>query len=83
MQLSSFGPGRGFVAHKYRVPGCKSRFSVWFDSNGRAVDAERKDSLGRCFPVPAHSPAWRYIRHRSLAGLVSEMDAQAARTKSA
>lgn len=72
MQIAFFDCGRrGFVAHKYRVPGLASRFSVWFNIDGFAVSAERIDACGRAYPVPEDSPAWQYIARHKIAGLDS------------
>jgi len=70
MRIQVFNHGEsGFVAHGYRVPGLASDFSVWFNRDGFAIDAERIDARRRAYPVPASSPAWRYIEARQLAGL--------------
>lgn len=70
MQIKFFNEGfGGFVAHRYTVPGCASRFSVWFNRDGFAIDAERFDARGRSYPVKADSPAWRYIERHKVAGI--------------
>lgn len=68
MQIHYFQPGAGYVAHKYRVPGLASKFSVWFNEDGIAIDAERIDRLNRAHPVYEDSPAWRYIARHRIAG---------------
>lgn len=73
MQISFFSSG-GFVAHKYRVPGLRSKFSVWFNRDGQAIEAERIDSRNRAFPVNRTSPAWQYIERHRLAGLSTEAE---------
>lgn len=79
MRIAYFDQGRrGFVVHRYRVPGLKSHFSVWFSADGYAVDAERIDARGRTFPVTVTSPAWCYIERYQLAGLESASAIQAA-----
>ncbi len=80
MQISTFSTG-GFVAHKYRIPGIKSKFSVWFDRDGFALEAERIDRAGRSFPIPEGSPAWRHIARHKLAGLEGETEIAAYRAK--
>ena len=80
MQIRHFSTG-GFVAHKYRVPGLRSKFSVWFNRDGFAVEAERIDARGRSFPVPKISPAWRYIERHKIAGLDSEPAIATARNR--
>jgi hypothetical protein len=70
MQIKFFDQGRrGFVAHRYFIPGNKSKYSVWFNCHGYAVDAERIDAKGRSFNVRADSKAWQYIERHKLAGL--------------
>jgi len=70
MQIQFFANGhRGFVAHRYFIPGNKSKYSVWFNRDGHAIDAERIDVKGRSFNVRANSRAWRYIERHKLAGL--------------
>lgn len=69
MQLSYFDHGRkGYVAHKYRIDGIRSKFSVWFNQDGFAIDAQRIDSRGRAYPVKTDSPIWRDISRHKLAG---------------
>ncbi len=80
MQIATFSTG-GFVAHKYRIPGIKSKFSVWFNRDGFAHDAERIDRLNRSMPVPENSPAWDYISRHKLAGLEGETEIAAYRAK--
>lgn len=70
MNIAYFSTG-GFVAHKYRVDGLKSKFSVWFNADGFAIDAERIDARGRSFPVDKSSAVWRYMERHKLAGLDS------------
>jgi hypothetical protein len=70
MQIAYFETG-GFVAHKYRIPWIKSKFSVWFNRDGFAIDACRIDARNRCFPVNRNSPAWQYIERNKIAGLDS------------
>jgi hypothetical protein len=70
MNIAYFSTG-GFVAHKYRIGGLKSKFSVWFNIDGFAIDAERIDARGRSFPVDKNSAVWRYIERHKLAGLDS------------
>ena len=67
MQIAYFSNG-GFVAHKYRVDGRKSKFSVWFNIDGFAIDAERIDAHGRVFPVNKNSIVWREIERHKIAG---------------
>lgn len=70
MQISLFNGGHGgFVAHKYRVPGLASRFSVWFNRDGFAIDAQRIDARGRAYSVPRDGATWRYIERHKIAGL--------------
>ena len=70
MKIAYLNAG-GFVAHSYRVDGLKSKFSVWFNFDGFAIDAERIDARGRSFPVDKNSAVWRYIERHKLAGLDS------------
>lgn len=80
MQIAYFSNG-GFVAHKYRVDGRKSKFSVWFNVDGFAIDAVRIDARGRVFPVSKGSSVWREIERHKIAGLgcASEIAAQSRR----
>lgn len=79
MHIAYYDQGRrGFVAHRYRVPGIKSHFSVYFTAEGHAFDAERIDSMGRSHPVRNTSPAWQYISRRKLAGLETANAIQAS-----
>ena len=71
MQIAYFSNG-GFVAHKYRIDGLKSKFSVWFNLDGFAVDAQRIDSRGRGYNVPENSPAWRHIERYKISGHENE-----------
>lgn len=61
MQVKFFNTGNvgaiqkasaGFVIHQ--VDGA----SVWFNSEGQILDAERRDSMGRCRQVPRNSERW-------------------------
>lgn len=81
MQIAFFSNG-GFVAHRYRIEGLKSKFSVWYNRDGFAIDAERIDSLGRSYPVKAGSKAWEYISRHKIAGLDGESQIAVARTQS-
>jgi len=75
MQIQFFDNGyRGFVAHKYYIPGNKSKYSVWFNRDGYAVNAERIDAMGRSFNVRANSKAWQYIERYQIAGLDGEAE---------
>ena len=78
MNIAYFSTG-GFVAHNYRVDGIKSKFSVWFNVDGFAIDAERIDARGRSFPVDKNSAAWRDIARHKLAGLDSASAIEKAR----
>jgi len=79
MQIAFFNQGRGgFVAHNYRITGLKSKFSVWFNRDGKAIDAERIDAGRRVYPVPVHSPAWRHIERYRLAGLSNALEIEKA-----
>ena len=76
MQIQFFDNGyRGFVAHKYYIPGNKSKYSVWFNRDGYAIDAERIDAKGRSFNVRENSKAWRYIERHKIAGLDDAVEA--------
>jgi len=77
MQIQFFGPGLGFVAHKYRLAGFKSRFSVWFNRDGFPIDAERRDCLNRSFPITARQ--MEKIQKYKIAGLDSESAINKAR----
>lgn len=47
IQVSYFQTG-GFVVHKAKLAeSAANRFSVWFDANGKATEAERFDRLNR------------------------------------
>ncbi len=63
MHVIPFSNG-GYVAHKINVEGLSSRFSAWFDEDGRLLDVERFDRLHRSFPVNPDSPAWKSIAGR-------------------
>ena len=63
MQLAKFEDG-SIVAHKVRLDGMASRFSVWADRFGNIRDAERIDSRGRSYPVPRGSTAWGRLESR-------------------
>lgn len=70
MQIAYFEQGRkGFVAHKYRIDGVKSKFSLWFNRDGFPIDAERIDSRGRSYAVNRNSDMWRHIEKYKIAGL--------------
>ena len=79
MRICHFGDGRGFVAHKYRVPGSNCHFSVWFNRDGYATDAERFDTFNRSFPATAKQ--WEYIRRHKIAGLSNETEINQHRNK--
>lgn len=59
----------GFVVHGYIMPHISTmtvRWSVWFDSQGYAYDAEGRDRMGRRrAPTPKQ---WAYISRHKLAG---------------
>ena len=79
MQIAFFNQGRGgFVAHKYRIAGLQSKFSVWFNRDGQAINAQRVDKRGRAYPVPATSPAWKHIERYRLAGLSNAREIEKA-----
>ena len=46
MQLQRY-PNGGFVCHRIKLNGYNCKFSVWFDREGKLVDSERIDNLGR------------------------------------
>ena len=69
-RISLFDQGRrGFVYHGYTLDGMQSKFSVWFNRDGFAIDAQRIDSRGRSYPVLTDSPTWRAIERYRIAGL--------------
>ena len=75
MQIQFLDNGyRGFVAQRYVIPGNKSNYSVWFNRDGYAIDAERIDAKGRSFNVRENSKAWRYIERHKIAGLDGETE---------
>lgn len=41
----------GFVIHKITLPGSCCKFSAWFSPEGKLLDAERINSLGRSLHV--------------------------------
>lgn len=71
MQIYHFDTG-GFVAHKYTMPFSSCFFSVWYNRDGYAIDAERFDSRRRAYPVTAKQ--WQYIARHKLAGLMNERE---------
>lgn len=46
MQLQRYHNG-GFVCHRIKLNGYNSKFSAWFDCDGKLVACERIDNLGR------------------------------------
>lgn len=78
MQIKFFDTG-GFVAHKYTVPDSRCHFSVWYNRDGFAIDAERVDSMRRSYPVT--KTQWEYIQRHKIAGLMSEREIEKQRNK--
>jgi len=78
MQIKHFETG-GFVAHRYMVPGSSCYFSVWFNRDGFAIDAERIDSMRRSYPVTAKQ--WGYIQRHKIAGLMTESEIMTHKSK--
>lgn len=62
VQVVRFQNG-GFVLH--RITGAFTGFvSMWFNSDGQPIDAERFDGkgVGRSFPVKVGGPIWEACR---------------------
>lgn len=78
MQIAFFSNG-GFVAHKYRMPESVCKFSVWFNRDGFAIDAQRIDSMGRAYPVTAKQ--WQHIERHKIAGLENATAIEKARNR--
>ena len=77
MQIKFFSDGLGFVAHKYRMAESACRFSVWFNEDGYAIDAQRIDARNRCYPVTPQQ--MERIQRYKLAGLGSAAEIRKAR----
>jgi hypothetical protein len=59
MQIQRFNNG-GFVLHKIKLFGyCMSRFSAWYDKNGKIIDAERIDENHKEHEVSRFTDTWR------------------------
>ena len=58
--------GDGYAVHKYRIDGCKSRFSVWYTRDLFVGDMERIDRLGRAYPATDAQREYAF-RHRPAA----------------
>jgi hypothetical protein len=57
MQFHIFSNGN-FVAHKVYITCSACKFSIWFDSSGNLMDAERIDKRQRGYAVKHASAAW-------------------------
>jgi hypothetical protein len=59
MQFASFSSG-GFVLHKVIIG--RLRYSAWFDSSGKLLDAEGFDSRNRTHGVKRDGPVWQQLQ---------------------